>query len=216
MRMSTLRQLVSTAGIGIALTGCAAAAASAEPAPRAQSVRPAGPAGAESPSPAALDRSLLDRYCVTCHNERLRTAGLMLDRVDLDDLGASAPVLEAVVRKLRSGQMPPAGRPRPDQVLLDAFRASLVTALDDFWTAHPDPGRVSVRRLNRTEYVNAIRDLLALEIDGANLLPADTSAFGFDNIADALSVTPVLMNRYMSAATRISRLAVGDPATRPV
>ncbi len=194
--MSTLRQLVSAAGIGVALTGFGAAAASAQPAP--------------------LDRSLLDRYCVTCHNERLRTAGLMLDRVDLDDLGASAPVLEAVVRKLRSGQMPPAGRPRPARALLDAFTASLVTALDDFRTAHPDPGRVAVRRLNRTEYVNAIRDLLALEIDGANLLPADTSAFGFDNIADALSVTPVLMNRYLSAATRISRLAVGDPATRPV
>ncbi len=215
MRTSTLWQVLSVVGIGLALTGFGAAAAGVQPVARAQSPRPSNPASAELPPPAALDRSLLDRYCVTCHNERLQTAGLTLDRVDLDDLGASAPVLEKVVRKLRSGQMPPAGRRRPPQPVLDAFAASLVTALDAFWAAHPNPGRVSARRLNRTEYVNAIRDLLALEIDAASLLPADTSAFGFDNIADALSVTPVHMNRYMSAATRISRLAIGDPATRP-
>ena len=210
MRVSTLRQAACTVGIGLALTGIVAATASPRPVARAQ------PARAESSRSAALDRSLLDRYCVTCHNERLKTAGLMLDQVDLNDLGASAAVLEKVVRKLRSGQMPPMGARRPDQPLVDAFTASLVIALDDFAAAHPNPGRVSVRRLNRAEYVNAIQDLLGLEIDGTSLLPADTSAFGFDNIADVLSVTPVLMNRYMSAATKISRLAVGDPATRPV
>lgn len=206
--MSVLRQVVSTVGISIALTGIGGS----------QTIPPVNrsTASAESPPPVPLDRSLLDRYCVTCHNERLKTAGLMLDEVDINDLGANAAVLEKVVRKLRSGQMPPAGVRRPDQPVLDAFAASLITALDDFWAAHPNPGRVSVRRLNRTEYVNAIQDLLALEVDGAGLLPADTSAFGFDNIADVLSVTPALMNRYMSAATKISRLAIGDPSTRPV
>ena len=228
MRVSTLRQAACAAGIGLALaatggvqpalplTGFAAFAAGAATAPPHPVAR-AQAAPASNPAPAAaLDRTLLDRYCVTCHNERMQTAGLLLDQVDLDDLRASAPVLEKVVRKLRSGQMPPASARQPDQPAVDAFTAALVTALDDFAAEHPNPGRVSVRRLNRTEYANAIRDLLALEIDGASLLPADTSAFGFDNIADALSVTPVLMNRYMSAAVKISRLAIGDPATRPV
>ncbi len=213
--MSKLSQVVRAAGITIAATGVAAAAGSALP---AASARPAGapnPALQAAPHPAELDRTLLDRYCVTCHNERMQTAGLVLDTVDINDLGASAPVLEKVVRKLRSGQMPPASARQPEQAVVDAFTASLVSALDDHAAAHPNPGRVSVRRLNRTEYVNAIRDLLALEIDGASLLPADTGAFGFDNIAEVLSVTPVLMNRYMSAATKISRLAIGDPATRP-
>ena len=164
----------------------------------------------------SLDRSLLDQYCVACHNERRKTAGIALDSVDINDLDSSAAVLEKVVRKLRSGQMPPAGRPQPDKLVLDSFVTSLVTSLDKFGSENPNPGRVSVRRLNRTEYVNAIQDLLALEIDGESLLPADAGAFGFDNIAGALSVTPVLMNRYMSAATKISRLAIGDPSTRPV
>ena len=201
MRMLTLRQVTWTVGIGLALTSMSGSWTTVH---------------AQSPQAAALDRSLLDQYCVTCHNERLQTGGLMLDTVDLNDLSTSAAVLEKVVRKLRSGQMPPVGRPRPDQPIVDTFMASLVTALDDFGAAHPNPGRVNVRRLNRTEYVNAIQDLLALDIDGASMLPADTGAFGFDNIAEALSVTPVLMNRYMSAATKISRLAIGDPATRPV
>ena len=213
--MSTLPQAVRAVGIALAATGVAAVAGSALLAAPARPAGAANPALQAAPRPAALDRALLDRYCVTCHNERMQTAGLMLDRVDINDLGASAPVLEKVVRKLRSGQMPPASARQPEQPAVDAFTASLVAALDAHAEAHPNPGRVSVRRLNRTEYVNAIRDLLALEIDGASLLPADTGAFGFDNIAEVLSVTPVLMNRYMSAATKISRLAIGDPATRP-
>ena len=214
--MSTLGQVIRTVGVALATTGVAAAAGSA------LSAAPAQPAGAPNPAaqaasrPAALDRSLLDRYCVTCHNERMQTAGLMLDTVDLNDLTASAPVLEKVVRKLRGGEMPPETARQPDQAAADAFTAALVAALDAHAAAHPNPGRVSVRRLNRTEYVNAVRDLLALEVDGASLLPSDTGAFGFDNIAEVLSITPVLMNRYMSAATKISRLAIGDPATRPV
>ncbi len=163
----------------------------------------------------APDRSLLDTYCVTCHNARVQTAGLMLDTIDLSQVGVNAELLEQVTRKLRKGQMPPAGRPRPTPATIDAFATSLETALDRAAEASPDPGRVALHRLNRLEYVNAIRDLLALEIDGTALLPADTSGFGFDNNADVLSVTPALMARYLSAATKISRLAIPSPTIRP-
>jgi len=164
----------------------------------------------------APSRELFDRYCVTCHNERLQTAGLMLDRLDIGQIGANAAVLEKVVHKLRSGQMPPEGRPRPDAVTIDAFATTLETALDRAAAASPNPGRVSSRRLNRVEYVNAIEDLLALEINGAELLPSDMAGFGFDNNADVLSVTPSLMARYIAAATKISRAAVGSLDNRPM
>jgi mono/diheme cytochrome c family protein len=165
-------------------------------------------------APAPVDRALVDTYCVTCHNEKLKTAGLLLDRVDFTRVSSQAAVLEKVVHKLRTGQMPPAGRPRPDRAALDAFATMLETALDRAAAAHPEPGRTPVHRLNRLEYVNAIHDLLALDIDPA-LLPADNGGVGFDNNADILAVTPALMNRYVSAATKISRLAIGDPTLRP-
>jgi cytochrome c5 len=168
------------------------------------------------PAAAAPNRALLNRYCVTCHNERLKTAGLMLDKVDVENVGAHAEILEKIVRKLRSGQMPPEGRPRPDLQTTNAFATALETSLDQAAATNPDPGRVAVRRLNRAEYVNAIHDLLALEVDGPALLPADDSGFGFDNNGDALSITPALLARYMSAATKISRLAVGSPENRSV
>ena len=161
-------------------------------------------------------RALLDRYCVTCHNERLQTAGLLLDLLDIEQVGANARVLEKVVHKLRSGQMPPEGRPRPDEATIEALATSLETALDRVAAAAPNPGRVASRRLNRLEYVNAIGDLLALEIDGDELLPSDMAGFGFDNNADVLSITPSLMERYIAAATKISRAAVGSPDIRPV
>ena len=164
--------------------------------------------------PAALDRALLDRYCVTCHNERLRTAGLTLDTVDLNDAAAHAEVLEKVVRKLRAGQMPPVGRPQPAPATRDAFATALETALDRAAAAAPNPGRLPAHRLNRLEYVHAVRDLLAIEVD-PSMLPVDNAGVGFDNNADVLSVTPALMARYLSAATKVSRLAVGDPTIRP-
>jgi hypothetical protein len=167
-----------------------------------------------APGSEPLDRRVLDQYCVTCHNERLRTAGLMLDSVDLAQTGANARVLERVVHKLRSGQMPPQGRPRPDKPTVDAFATALETALDHAAAASPNPGRIAAHRLNRLEYVNAVHDLLSLDIDPA-LLPADNPGVGFDNNADILSVTPGLMNRYMSAASKVSRLAIGDPGIRP-
>ena len=161
-------------------------------------------------------RELFDRYCVTCHNQRLQTGGLALDGVDPARAAAHAPILEKVVHKLRTGQMPPEGRPRPDGAAVEAFVASLERTLDRAAAADPDPGRVASRRLNRVEYVNAVEDLLGLEINGEELLPSDMAGFGFDNNADVLSITPGLMARYMAAATKISRAAVGSPDIRPV
>ena len=161
-------------------------------------------------------RALIDQYCVTCHNERLQTAGLMLDQVDLSEVHTNAEVLEKVVRKLRAGQMPPAGRPRPDGSAIAAFTTALETALDQEAEAYPNPGRVASRRMNRVEYVNAIEDLLALKVNGSELLPGDMAGLGFDNNADVLSMTPALMARYTAAATKISRAAVGSPDNRPV
>jgi hypothetical protein len=174
------------------------------------------PQALSSSTPAAPDRALLDQYCVSCHNERLKTADLMLDKVNLSDISSNAEVLERVVRKLRNGQMPPEGRPQPDAATLGHFVRALEAALDRTATASPNPGHVASHRLNRAEYVNAIHDLLALDIDGGDLLPSDMAGFGFDNNADVLAVTPALMARYMSAATKISRLAIGSPDNRPV
>ena len=174
-------------------------------------VSAAQPAGA----PDAPDRALIDRYCVTCHNERLLTGGLALDTLDIMDVGAAAGRWEAVVEKLRGGMMPPPGRPRPEPAAYDGFRRALEAALDRAAADNPEPGRVPTHRLNRAEYANAVRDLLALEIDGAALLPADVVGHGFDNLAGTLAVSPALMDRYLSAARRISRLAVGDPTIGP-
>ena len=167
-------------------------------------------AGTEAPS-----RALLDRYCVTCHNERLQTAGVMFDRVDIDRADLHRELFEKVARKLRSGQMPPPGRPRPEPAAIDAFVTALEAQLDRVGAAAPNPGRVASHRLNRTEYVNAVRDLLDLEIDGEALLPSDMAGFGFDNNADVLAMTPALADRYISAATKVSRLAVGTLENRP-
>jgi hypothetical protein len=164
--------------------------------------------------PVAIDRALLDQYCVACHNERLKTGGFSLEKLDVSQVVGHADVLEKIASKLKTGQMPPQGRPRPDKAAVAAYVARLETALDAAAAALPNPGRVAVHRLNRLEYVNTIHDLLALDIDPA-LLPADNGGVGFDNNADVLSVTPALMNRYMSAATKVSRLAIGDPTIRP-
>ena len=167
-------------------------------------------AGSEAPS-----RALLDRYCVTCHNERLQTAGVMFDRVDISRADLHRELFEKVARKLRSGLMPPPGRPRPEAAVIDAFVTALEAELDRAGAAAPNPGRVASHRLNRTEYVNAVRDLLDLEMDGEALLPSDMAGFGFDNNADVLAMTPALMDRYITAATKVSRLAVGTLENRP-
>ncbi len=165
---------------------------------------------------AVPDRAVLDRYCVSCHNDRLKTGGLTLEKLDVGDLRGSGEVLEKVVRKLRTGQMPPQGSRRPDAATLAAFVGTVEAALDHAAAAAPNPGRIASHRLNRTEYVNVIRDLLALDINGAEMLPSDPAAFGFDNNADSLVISPGLMARYMSAATKISRAALASPDNRPV
>lgn len=160
--------------------------------------------------------ALLNQYCVTCHNEKLKTGGLELDKSDLDHAGANAEIWEKVVRKVRAGMMPPAGARRPDRKALDAFASAVEGGLDRAAAAHPNPGRVPLHRMNRGEYANAIRDLLAVDVDPTTLLPADDSSGGFDNIANVLGVSPALLERYVSAAAKISRLAVGDPETAPL
>src|SRR5262249_5266112 len=140
---------------------------------------------ATTAAPVAV-RAALDRYCVTCHNQRLKTAGLALDELDPGDAGRHPEVWEKVVRKIRAGVMPPASRPRPDAETYAALIATLEPALDRAAAAHPNPGRTeALHRLNRTEYQNAVRDLLGLDVDVASLLPADDSTYGFDNIASA-------------------------------
>ena len=155
-------------------------------------------------------------YCVTCHNERLKTAGLLLDKADADQVSNSADTWEKVVVQLRSRAMPPASMPRPDNATYDTVATWLETELDRAALARPNPGRpADLRRLNRTEYANAIRDLLSVEIDGASMLPPDAQAHGFDTNADALSIEPALLDRYLTAAAKIARVAVGDPTLRP-
>ena len=161
---------------------------------------------AASPQP---PRAVFDKYCVGCHNQRVKTAGLALDALDPAQVGEHAEAWEKVVRKLRTGAMPPPGRPRPDKALTDGVAASLEAGLDRAAAEHPNPGRPTLHRLNRVEYRNAIRDLLALEIDPAALLPGDNAAYGFDNNADALSLSPALTERYLEAAARISQMALG-------
>jgi mono/diheme cytochrome c family protein len=166
--------------------------------------------------PAPSDpRAIVSQYCLGCHNERLKTGGLVLEGLDLANPGANAEVWEKVIRKVRVGMMPPQTAPRPDDSTRRALIAYLETALDRTAAAQPNPGGPLVHRLNRAEYANAIRDLLDLRVDAAALLPPDDSAFGFDNIAEVLGASPVLMERYVSAAGRIASLAVGDPDTQP-
>ncbi len=159
----------------------------------------------------STQRALVDRYCVTCHNQRTKAAGLALDTLDLTHVGNEPAVWESVVRKLRAGIMPPAGRPRPDRATYDGFRTWLESELDRNAAAHPNPGRVATfHRLNRAEYRNAVRDLLALDVEVDTWLPVDPASYGFDNIGDALGMSPTLLERYLSVAEKVSALAVGD------
>lgn len=186
--------------------------------------RPRGCAPADSgtqarPSASSLTpievKAIVDKYCVGCHNERTKSGGLVLNTVDFTKVAANAEPLAKVVRKLGTGSMPPVGMPRPDKETHDALVSWLARELDRAAAAKPDPGRVILRRF-RTEYANAIRDLLDLNIDVSALLPVDNSSYGFDNIGDVLGISPVLMERYVIAARRISAVAVGDAAEIPV
>ena len=176
-------------------------------------------AQATAPPAATQHRAVLDRYCVSCHNEAAKSRGsvpMALDRLDLANVGANAAVWEPAVRKLRAGLMPPAGAPRPDKATHDALASWLEGELDRYASSRPNPGRTEpLHRLNRTEYRNAIRDLLELDIDVSSLLPSDDSSYGFDNIAGVLKLSPTLLERYLNAAQKVSRLAVGAAAPSP-
>jgi mono/diheme cytochrome c family protein len=183
--------------------------------PHAAGAQTASRAAAPSTQPTSTTAAVVTRYCAGCHNERARTGGLTLTTLDFANVPADAEVWEKVIRKVRTGMMPPVGVPHPDAATRAAFVTSLSTALDRAAAAKPNPGRPALYRMNRSEYANAIRDLLDLEVDAPTLLPPDDAAYGFDNIADVLSVSSTLMEQYVSAAGRVSALAVGSTDVAP-
>src|SRR6185295_2616401 len=170
---------------------------------------------AVAPSPSDAPRDVVNRYCVSCHNDRRKRGGLALDTVVAHDVAEHPDVWEKVLRKVRARQMPPVGLPRPNDATYEAAIASLEKSLDRAAAAQPNPGRTDTfRRLNRTEYQNAIRDLLALDIDATALLPNDEPSHGFDNVTVG-NLSPTLFDRYVSAAQKIAHLAVGAPHKTP-
>src|SRR5262249_30905123 len=175
---------------------------SAQPSPQTTSVNPV--------------REFVTTYCISCHNDRLKTGSLTLEHADADQVFNSAETWEKVIVKLRSRSMPPVGNRRPDNATYDAVAAWLETELDRAAASHVNPGRpANLHRLNRTEYANAIRDLTGIELDAASLLPPDQQAHGFDTNADALLMDPALLDRYLNAAAKIARLGIGDPTIPP-
>jgi len=172
-------------------------------------------AGPQTPGPAtaaaAAERDVLDRYCVSCHNDRLKTSGLSLEKLDVSKVDSAPDIWEAVARKLQARSMPPQGARRPDEATYRVLEAAIENRLDAAAAARPNPGAPILHRLNRSEYANAIHDLLVLDVDVTSLLPPDDAAYGFDNISDVLGVSPSLQERYLSAAARIAAIAVGDP-----
>lgn len=169
-------------------------------------------ARADDPS---VHAATLNKYCIVCHNDKMHTGGLSLQAAPLTDVPSNAEVWEKVIRKLRTGSMPPQGMPRPDAATVNGLATFLETSLDRAAAAKPNPGHASLHRLNRAEYANAIHDLLGLDVDSTALLPPDDESSGFDNIADVLRMSPSLMERYLSASWNISREAVGDMSIAP-
>lgn len=212
MRSSAAARIVPFA---LAVSGCVATSAATPAGTAATSATtPAGTAGQETL------RATLDTYCVACHNQRLKTAGLTLDAIDAASPHANPEIWEKVIARLGGGTMPPAGRPRPDEATARAIAASIAADIDRAWLASPVTGRVSaVHRLNRTQYSNAVRDLFALDpraFDVKSLLPGDETADGsFDNFADVLTITTAHLERYLSAARQVTRLAIGMAPPSP-
>ncbi len=217
MEQASRRRSWRLAGIAVvavlAAGGLARAGQSQEPAAVPESVSDA------RASEIAGHGALIQRYCLTCHTQRMVERGTVpveLESADLENVPAQAEIWERVIRKVRTGTMPPLGRPRPDAAAADRLAAWLETEIDRAAAASPNPGRtVPLHRLNRTEYQNAVRDLLDLDVDAAALVPADDQSYGFDNIAGVLKVSPTLLERYMNAARFISRLAVGASPMAP-
>lgn len=177
---------------------------------------PLAATAADSASAALANNALVKQYCVTCHNNRLKTAGISLEGLDLKRAEDDAETWEKVLRKLEANEMPPAGLPRPSAEVRKQFVGWLENELDHAAALNPNPGRPTIHRLNRNEYSNAVRDLLALDIHAGDKLPLDDSGYGFDNIGDVLSLSPILLERYMSTARYVARVAVGDTEIKPV
>src|SRR5579862_6348164 len=210
-----LARIVTRGSIGLVVTVCVCLQVqpSAGQGRQPQAASSQSSSAADVVSSASNARRVLDRYCVTCHNDRLKTADLRLDRLDVSLAGEEAEIWEKVVRKVHTGTMPPPNVPQPSQDERRALLTWLETSLDKAAADKPNPGRTdTLRRLNRTEYQNAIRDLLALDIDAASLLPPDESGHGFDNVTVG-DLSPTLLNSYIGAAQKISRLAVGSMQT---
>src|SRR5687768_4004608 len=190
---------------------CAVSITSAAPQPQAPVAAPTSSAAAGSPA-----RELVTTYCVSCHNPKLKAGSFVLDAAEADRIASSPETWEKVLLKLRARSMPPPRSRRPDNHTYDAVSEWLEAELDRAAAANPNPGRpADLHRLNRAEYANAVRDLLGVQVDGTQILPPDEQAHGFDTNADALSVVPALLDRYLTAAAKISRLAIGDPTLRP-
>jgi mono/diheme cytochrome c family protein len=209
-RLSGQSPAPRASGARSAPAGATAPKAAATPRPRPAVVRAAN---VTTPAPdaatVAKQRALLDQYCVTCHNDRMKTSNLSLESADLATIGDHAELWERVVRKLRAGVMPPPDIKRPALAEYEGLRDFLETELDRHAAGRLNPGTVILHRLNRTEYANAVRDLLDLDVDVAALLPPDDGAHGFDNIAGSLTISPTLLESYTTAAARVSRMAVG-------
>ena len=195
------------------IVGCVALSAGRRP-----QTPPTGAARPALTQDLAPFQAMLNQYCITCHNQKARIpagAPLFLDKANLKDPGGDPGLWEKVVRKLGVGAMPPQNSPTPGAEQLNRFRSALIASLDAAAAKQNNPGRYVLHRLNRTEYGNAIRDLLGVTIDVTELLPSDGGDFGFDNVATALKTSPLLLERYLTAALRISELAVGDPEIEP-
>src|SRR5580765_2605355 len=167
-------------------------------------------AGVSTQQQRPTEQQALQQYCVTCHNDRLKTSGLSLEKLDIARAAEHADMWEAAVRKIQARAMPPQGARRPDEATYRAVQTAIERALDADAAARPNPGAPILHRLNRSEYANAIHDLLALDVDVTSLLPPDDAAYGFDNISDVLGVSPSLQEKYLSAASKIAAIAVGD------
>jgi mono/diheme cytochrome c family protein len=218
-------RLLPLIAVWVAALAAAAAQSGAPASPARQAPAPAQPAASAPRAPAPVrtaaalpsaDPALVKQYCATCHNERTKAGGLTLEPEGVNHVDTDPEIWEMVVRKIKTGMMPPSGMPRPSRAVLDAFAAGLEARLDKANPPGANPDAPALHRLNRTEYANAIRDLLALELDVKPLLPSDDSNEGFDNIAEALTVSPSLVQGYVAAAMKISRLAVGDRSAATV
>ncbi len=210
--MRTRKLLIAVLGSGFLVLG-AGSGFTVRALNQAPQNRAADPTQTDRRSPA---RELVTTYCISCHNPKLKAGSFVLDPVEAERIASSPETWEKVLLKLRARAMPPPRSRRPDNHTYDAVSAWLETELDRAAAANPNPGRpADLHRLNRAEYANAVRDLLGVQVDGTLILPPDEQAHGFDTNADALSVVPALLDRYLTAAAKISRLAVGDPTLRP-